>query len=194
MTTRDLIIRSRAATYLNTSIVAMTDDEYHNYLKQVIDFNYPNLLYWYTLYQRGLDAGYQPNTPEMAAWLAIEVTEYLKEHDILLDIESSQRYLAQLPDWLYKIYTFYKYLTFMDTTAQPITDPYEWWLCTPTGPESCSRDLGDLRYTLNIGKGDEWDTDLEIAITLFQLEQQPYIPLPTGYACAETQRRLRLTL
>ena len=72
---------------------------------------------------------------------------------------------------------------------------YEWWLGTPTGPESCSRDVGEIRNIFAstlVGKGDEWEIDIELAIMKYQVTKSTFIATPTGYGCTETLRRLRL--
>ena len=72
-------------------------------------------------------------------------------------------------------------------------DPYEWWLTTPVGPESCSRDIGDIRETWLLSKGDEWGEDIEAFLIEFQRTWGTPLQV-TGYACAETLRRGRLTV
>lgn len=136
---RDLILRSRAAKYLNTSIVVMTDNEYHGYLTHLINFNYPNLA----------------NSKETVP--------------------------------------LYNYLTFQSDKLPENIDPYEWWLGVPTGPQSCSRDIGEVRELFGVSKGDEWDTQLEEKIKEYQEGLVAYL-LPTGYVCAETLRRKRMVI
>ena len=133
---RELILKSRAATYLNTSVVVMTDEEYRQYLRNVIDFNYPNL---------------HTHNPQVYAALIFN---------------------APVPEGF---------------------DPYEWWLTTPVGPESCSRDIGDIRETWLLSKGDEWGEDIEAFLIEFQRTWGTPLQV-TGYACAETLRRGRLTV
>lgn len=149
----ETILRCRAASYMRTSTVVMSEQEYRNFLTNTINHNYPNL----------------------------------------------RKFNFEL----------WRYLTFVpDSDLPELTDPYEWWLTTPVGPKSCSRDIGDVRELLRewvdnvrlrkegdrilkVGKGDEWDTDIEIAV----LELQRYYPdilVPTGYVDCETIRRLRM--
>lgn len=193
MTTRELILRSRAATYLETSIVAMTDAEYHMFLKQIIDFNYPRLSFWFTLYQEALDAGYLPDTELMLNYLQSQIQKYLQSNNISIPVDD---YVVPFSKWIAKIHQFYQAITFQisDIASDWMDFVYEWWFCTPVGPQSCSRGIGDLISMLGLGRGDEWDVTTEIAIFTFQLSQKNYILLPTGYADAETIRRLRLAL
>lgn len=134
---KDLILKSRAALYLNTSVVVMTQSEYEQYLTNLIDFNYPNLKY---------------NDNEL-----------------------------------------YRFLTFQDRNIPDNIDLYEWWLSVPIGPQSCSRDIGDVRELFGSGKGDEWELDLENLIIEYQKNLSAYLR-PTGYVCAETIKRKRMTI
>jgi len=129
--TLEIILRSKASTYFNTSITVLTDDLLLQYMKNFINSNYPNLSANPLLYEQ----------------------------------------LCQL-------------------TSLDNIDLYQWWFGTPIGPNSCSRDIGDLRALLSAGKGDEWSNDLEEAVRDFQIASLN-IPV-TGYACNETIRRLRL--
>lgn len=105
-------------------------------------------------------------------------------------------------------YAAWAYLNWYEGYDKPeFLDPYEWWLATPIGPTSCSRDLADLRTALrtwyanhqdygrrnsiSVSLGDEWDLDVEQALFRYQ-QYYPLYLLPTGYADRETLRRLRL--
>lgn len=149
---KDLILRSRAAKYLNTSIVVMTEAEYKQYLINVINFNYPRL---------------KDNLPELYKHLTFDENkrDVPNVHQYTQTIEKSDENL----------------------------DLYEWWLTTPTGPRSCSRDIGEVRGMFSVGKGDEWDKNLEEAIITYQ-EKFPEYLKPTGYVCAETLRRKRMVV
>lgn len=173
------ILRCRAASYMRTSTVVMTEQEYQNFLTQVIDFNYPNLR----------------NSP----YLNIN-----SEDEI--EIAENNKLLRQNRNlWMYL--TFKTSLSSL-VKVPDIFDPYEWWLTTPVGPKSCSRDIGDVRDllinwikvyryrkenqpVLTVNKGDEWDGDVERAIIEFQKQYQDFL-IPTGYADCETIRRLRM--
>lgn len=111
----------------------------------------------------------------------------------------------KLRDINYDVWAYLNHIP--DYVADPKLDPYEWWLATPIGPQSCSRDIADLRsaliswYTrhqeyrsnngISVGLGDEWDNTLEHAIKTYQ-QFYPLYLVPTGYADMETLRRLRL--
>lgn len=102
-----------------------------------------------------------------------------------------------------------KYLQYKSNILPDYFDPYEWWFGVVIGPNSCTRDIGDLREnlyqwyqshntvrienSLTITLGDEWDYDLEYAILAFQRYYPKYL-LPTGYGDNETLRRLRMYL
>lgn len=179
---KDLILRSRAATYLNTSIVVLTEQEYQAYLTSLIDFNYPRLRK--SFYERHENKG------------EITITN-IEELNIL--------------DKLYCWLTFVKTIPSRNDSSQVFEVPekpdsvdlFEWWLLTPTGPQSCSRDIGEVReffyhwstygkLQVSVGKGDEWEDDIEQAVLNFQ-KTMPLILMPTGYVCAETLRRMRLS-
>lgn len=96
----------------------------------------------------------------------------------------------------------FEYLYNADLSSHPpdLTDPLEWWLGSPVGPKSNSRDISDLRkllkkeaYESNIVlyEGDVWDTDLELALLAYQ-NRYPLYLYPTGYGDNETIRRLRI--
>lgn len=175
---RELILKSRAATYFNTSIVVLTEQEYQAYLTNLIDFNYPRLRdLSYEKYKNGVSS--------------------IKELDIV--------------DKLYGWLTFKKTIPNSKDPSQVFEIPekpdsidlFEWWLLTPTGPQSCSRDIGEVReffyhwstygkIHVSVGKGDEWEDDVEQAVLEFQ-KTMPLILMPTGYVCAETLRRMRLS-
>lgn len=103
--------------------------------------------------------------------------------------------------------TLYAFLTFSTDAGSSLTEPYEWWMATVLGPEACSRDIADLidsldywysshreyatRNGVKLCKGDEWTDELENAIFRYQ-QFYPLFLEPTGYADAETVRRLRL--
>ena len=135
MDNKQTILKSRAASYLNTSMVVLPEEEYQRYLVHVIDYHYPKL---------------QITNPAV-----------------------------------------YAALTFQGAVPLGL-DPLEWWLTVPVGPESCSRDIGDVRAIWSIGRGDEWGYDVESYLLAYQ--QTWGLPHQvTGYACAETIRRGRLS-
>lgn len=152
MRNKELILRCRAASYLNTSIVVMSNKEYQTYLTNLINFHYPNL-----------------RNPEK-----------------FLDFGIKSSIIEQIRG-------LYKWLTFQDLNVPDTVDLYEWWLTTPVGPQSCSRDIGDARQMFVVGKGDEWSDDLALEVLKYQIQNSAYI-LPTGYICAETLRRKRMVV
>lgn len=181
MSLLDTMLRAKAATYLGTSIVALTDAEYHQYLTNTIDFRYPNLKVWSTIADEVPSS--DTDGRKEAISLAIQTMD--------TQLANAQDVINVLVANLDKLNTLYKQLSFQ-VPVEDYEPLFEWWLGVPTGPQSCSRDVGDLRGMFTVGKGDEWEYDLESAILLFQNAQSDYIPLITGYACAETLRRLRL--
>lgn len=106
-------------------------------------------------------------------------------------------------------YPVYAYLADIGGYGNPDDrlNPYEWWLNTPLGPKSCNRDIADLRSSLRewyaqhqeygrlnrvmVTEGDEWDEDLGRGLLIYQ-KFYPVLLMVTGYADAETLRRLRL--
>lgn len=197
---RELTLRARAATYLNTSIVVMTELEFHNYLRDVIAFQYPHLKLWYDAEEQAQEAvthgeQYRDALTE-AATQVLDIIMPLPDMAAANVVDNigkiKGRILQDCVTFVPLVHRLYEVLTFIRDIPDDL-DPYEWWLCTPTGPESCSRDVGDIRTQLPSSKGDEWDSGLELQILQYQLDRFPHIAVPTGYACAETIRRLRIT-
>lgn len=180
MTIREKILRSRAAEYIGTSMVAMTDVEYQSYLKELIDYNYPHFALWSTLFD---------TTPSRE--LVEKIQEILSPYITYENEATVNSYITALRKGLESLSNLYKQLTLV-TSDDGSFDLYEWWLLTPTGPKSCSRDIGSLRTQMSAGRGDEWEWDIEIAVYNYQALNSTTIPIATGYACAETLRRLRL--
>lgn len=68
---------------------------------------------------------------------------------------------------------------------------YQWWLGFVIGPNSCTRDIAYADELLDLPTNEEWTQELEMALIKFQAANS-YIENVTGYACAETFKRLRL--
>lgn len=68
---------------------------------------------------------------------------------------------------------------------------YQWWLGFVIGPNGCTRDIAYANELLNLPTNEEWSDELEAALIKFQSDNA-YIENVTGYACAETFKRLRL--
>lgn len=196
---RDLILRSRAAKYLNTSIVVLTEQEYQKYLSNLIDFNYPRLR---TVYHLSMGS---PNTQAYKNFVASSLTAVQRNNDYreflrktipqATEAEKQTFTKKAIIQAMKAIATLYAMLTFKSLQGgTPLeADLYEWWLLTPTGPESCSRDVGEVRNLFEIGKGDEWDEAITASVFAYQLSL-PHQLLPTGYVCAETLRRRRMVV
>lgn len=88
----------------------------------------------------------------------------------------------------------YKVLTFQDVDVEEQLKTiynYQWWLGFVIGPNGCTRDIAYANELLSLPTNEEWSDELEEALKQFQREN-PYIENVTGYACAETFKRLRL--
>lgn len=68
---------------------------------------------------------------------------------------------------------------------------YQWWLGFVIGPNGCTRDIAYANELLDLPTNEEWSNELEMALIKFQASNS-YIEEVTGYACAETFKRLRL--
>lgn len=90
--------------------------------------------------------------------------------------------------------TLYQILTFVDVDVDEqlkIIYNYQWWLGFVIGPNGCTRDIAYANELLGLPTNEEWSGELEMALITFQ-SANPYIEHVTGYACAETFKRLRL--
>lgn len=90
----------------------------------------------------------------------------------------------------------YNLLTFQSTESSleeelKVIYNYQWWLGFVIGPNSCTRDIAYANELLELPTNEEWSSDLEFALIKFQANN-PFIENVTGYACAETFKRLRL--
>lgn len=196
----DVILRARAATYLDTSMVVLTEPEFQQYLVNVINFRYPSLKVWSDIYK----ATQELPADEQKAAQSNLITSHIETHfpgTPSATVTSLIKVLVERGA-IEDINTFYDLLT---DNPQPDSEDllYEWWLGVPTGPESCSRDIGDARtFNMDVedseinlpirSKGDEWDINLETKILVYQSSKAKLGILPTGYICTETLRRLRL--
>lgn len=98
--------------------------------------------------------------------------------------------LAENNPMLYQILTFRLEDTPMTELLHTIYY-YQWWLCFVIGPCGCTRDIAYANELLNLPTNEEWSPELEQALYTFQANNS-YIEFSTGYACAETFKRLRL--
>lgn len=90
----------------------------------------------------------------------------------------------------------YLILTFQDENVDMLESlkviyNYQWWLGFVIGPNGCTRDIAYANELLELPTNEEWSEELEYALIAFQAKSN-YIENVTGYACAETFKRLRL--
>lgn len=88
----------------------------------------------------------------------------------------------------------YRTLVFADTTLKEqlsVSYNYQWWLGFVYGPNACNRDIAYVNQLLDLPVNEEWTAELEQTLLIYQSKNR-HIENVTGYACAETVKRLRL--
>lgn len=91
---------------------------------------------------------------------------------------------------LYTTLTFRNPMDNLDELLKVIYN-YQWWLGFVIGPHGCTRDIAYANELLELPTNEEWSEQLEAELIRYQASN-PYIEQVTGYACAETFKRLRL--
>ena len=124
-------------------------------------------------------------------------------HESLTTLTDAQliSYCKHTIDWLYPnleannqvLYTTLVFENPEKAFEESLTEiyNYQWWLGFVIGPNGCTRDIAYVNELLELPTNEEWSYELESALLKYQAKN-PYIENVTGYACAETIKRLRL--
>ena len=128
--------------------------------------------------------------------LRIRAANFWHESLVTLSEAQLQNYCKQTIDFLYPNLrinneSLYNALTFVTEPDMKLIYNYQWWLGFVTGPQSCTRDIAYINSLLDLPINEEWSGELEVTLIEYQ-KSEPKIEEVTGYACAETYKRLRL--
>ena len=128
--------------------------------------------------------------------LRIRAANFWHESLVTLSEAQLRNYCKQTIDFQYpnlKVNNrdLYNLLTFVVEPNMHEIYNYQWWLCYVTGPQSCTRDIAYINNLLDLPVNEEWSALLEHTLIEYQTNE-PNVEQITGYACAETYKRLRL--